>query len=225
MALDDPRATRPCDEPAASHQDVDAAKLVGDERLPCGRRVSHVWQQARAPIDQNDPHTTDCVFCRQTVEGLTALDDTTRTLRAEHLSAHTVARRVMRAVRAEVRLGRLLPLDDPAQELRIAETTVAKVLRGAADRVPGVRAASCRLSPDDGSNKVTITMTLSMTLSMTLDLPLPGRATAVRRAVAYAAAQKLGLAISGIDLRIVSVLEPLTPTASAEHAEQKRSGR
>ncbi|MFE4535287.1 hypothetical protein ACFRKB_09420 [Streptomyces scopuliridis] len=220
MALDDPRATRPCDKSTALRQDVDAANLVGDERLPCGRLVSHVWRQARAPIDQNDPHTADCVFCRQAVEGLTALDHTTRTLRAEHLSVHTVARRVMRAVRAEVRLGRLLPLDDPAQELRIAETAAAQALRGAADRIPGVRAASCRLSPDDSGTKVTITMTLAMTL----DQPLPGRATAVRRAVAYAAAQGLGLAVSGIDLRIVSVLEPLTPTASAEPAERRRSG-
>ncbi|MFD7288801.1 hypothetical protein [Streptomyces sp. NPDC059863] len=220
MALDDPRATRSCDESAASRQDVDAAMLVGDERLPCGRLVSDVWRQARAPIDRNAPHTADCEFCRQAVEGLTALDNTTRILRAEHLNAHTVARRVMRAVRAEVRLGRLLPLDDSAQELRIAETAVAKILRGAADRVPGVRAASCRISSDDGSTKVTITMTLAMTL----DRPLPGRATAVRRAVAHAAAQRLGLAVSGIDLRIMSVLEPMVPAASAVPAKQQRSG-
>ncbi|WP_046494198.1 hypothetical protein [Streptomyces odonnellii] len=220
MALDDPRATRRRDEPASPRQDSDAAKLVGNERLPCGRLVSHVWQQVRGPSDQNDPHTADCVFCRQAIEGLTALDNTTATLRAEHPGADSVARRVMRAVRAEVRLGRLLPLDDPARELRIAETAAAKVLRGAADRVPGVRAASCRLSPDDGSRKVTVTMTLAMTL----DQPLVGRAAAVRRAVAYSAEQGLGIAVNGIDLRIVSVLEPLTRTASAEPSERKRSG-
>ncbi|MFE4914703.1 hypothetical protein ACFRCX_24660 [Streptomyces sp. NPDC056652] len=219
MALDDPRATRPCDEPAASHQDVDAAELVGDERLPCGRLVGDVWRRARVLMDQNDPHTAECVFCRQAVGGLAALDHTTRTLRAEHLSAHTVARRVMRAVRAEVRLGRLLPLDDPARELWIAETAVAKVLRGAADRVPGVRAASCRLGPGGGGTEVTVTMTLAMTL----DRPLPARASAVRRAVAYAGVRELGLAISGIDLRVVSVWEPRTSSpAPAELAT--RSG-
>ncbi|MYZ36329.1 MULTISPECIES: hypothetical protein [unclassified Streptomyces] len=220
MALDEPRATHRRDEPASPRQDPDAATLVGNERLPCGRLVSHIWQQVRAPIDQNDPHTADCVFCRQVIEGLTALDNATATLRAEHPGADSVARRVMRAVRAEVRLGRLLPLDDPAQELRIAETAAAKVLRGAADRVCGVRAASCRLSPDDGSREVTVTMTLAMTL----DQPLIGRAAAVRRAVAYSAAQGLGIAISAIDLRIVSVLAPLTPTVSAEASERKRSG-
>ncbi|MEU0282503.1 hypothetical protein [Streptomyces sp. NPDC006195] len=221
MALDDPRATRPCDEPAASYQDVDAAELVGDERLPCGRLVGQVWQQARDPHDQDDAHTADCAFCRQAVEGLAALDNTTRTLRAEHLGAHAVARRVMRAVRAEVRLGRLLPLDDPAQGLWIAETAVAKVLRGAADRVPGVRAASCRLGPvGDGAHVI-----VTMTLAMTLDQPLPARAIAVRRAVAYAGVQELGLAISDIDLRVVSVWEPLgSPPAPAELVGQGRSG-
>ncbi|MEV5779233.1 hypothetical protein AB0L49_50195 [Streptomyces antimycoticus] len=57
----------------------------------------------------------------------------------------------MRAVRAEVRLGRMLPLDDPTRELRIAETAAAKVLRRTADRVPGARAASCRLTLPRGA--------------------------------------------------------------------------
>ncbi|MGW7618057.1 Asp23/Gls24 family envelope stress response protein [Streptomyces antimycoticus] len=161
-----------------------------------------------------------CAFCRQAVEGLIALDSTTRTLWAERPSARTVADGVMRAVRAEVRLGRMLPLDDPTRELRIAETAAARVLRRAADRVPGVRAASCRLTPDEGSTKVT--------LAVTLDHPLPDRATEVRRAVAHAAGHELGLAVSTIDLRIVSVLEPLEPlepTASEEPTLRDGCGR
>jgi hypothetical protein len=153
-----------------------------------------------------------CPYCRQAAEGLRALDRTTRTLRAERPSAHTLADRVMHAVRAETRLGRMLPLDDPARELRIAETMAAKVLRRAADRVPGVRAAGCRLTPDDGSTTVAVVMTLATTLAR----PLPGRATEVRRAVAYAARQRLGLAVSSIDLEIISVLEPSGFTASAK---------
>ncbi|MBP8535106.1 hypothetical protein [Streptomyces sp. MK37H] len=219
MALDDPRATSPRDDPTA--RDTDAARLIGDERLPCGRLVSHVWKQARAAGDQPDPHLDGCAFCRQAVEGLAALDSTTRTLRAERPSARTVADRVMRAVRAEVRLGRMLPLDDPTRELRIAETAAAKVLRRAADRAPGVRAASCRLIPDEGSTRVTI----AMTLAVTLDQPLPGRATEVRRAVAHAAGHELGLAVSTIDLRIASVLEPLRPTAFGEPTLRDGSGR
>ncbi|WP_445515547.1 hypothetical protein [Streptomyces sp. NEAU-174] len=225
MALDDPRATPPPDDPTA--READAARLIEDERLPCGRLVSHAWEQARAVGDQPDPHMDGCAFCRQAVEGLTALDSTTRTLWAERPSARTVADRVMRAVRAEVRLGRMLPLDDPTRELRMAETAAAKVLRRAADRVPGVRAASCRLTPAEGSTRVTI----AMTLAITLDRPLPGRAAEVRRAVAHAAEHELGLAVSTIDLRIVSVLEPLKPlrplrpTASGEPTPRDGSGR
>ncbi|MGA6156505.1 hypothetical protein ACPEIC_24465 [Stenotrophomonas sp. NPDC087984] len=219
MALDDPRATPPPDDTAA--RDADAARLIGDERLPCGRLVSHAWQQARAAGDQPDPHLDGCAFCRQAVEGLTALDRTARTLCAERPSARTVADRVMRAVRAEVRLGRMLPLDDPTRELRIAETTAAKALRRAADRIPGVRAASCRLTPAEGSTRVAI----AMTLAVTLDQPLPGRATEVRRAVAHAAGHELGLAVSTIDLRIASVLEPLKPIASGEPTLRDGSGR
>ncbi|MFG2887927.1 hypothetical protein [Streptomyces sp. NPDC048248] len=212
MVLEDPPATSPPDELTAAHQHTDAAQLVGDERLPCGRMVSHVWERARTTDDQTDAHTTGCAFCRQAIEGLTALDHTTRTLRAERPSARTVADRVVRAVRAEARLGQMLPLDDPMQELRIAETTVAKVLRRAADRIPGVRAAGCRLTPDDAGAKVTITMTLAATL----DQPLPIRAAEVRRAVAYASAHEIGLAVNSIDLWIESELEPMTSAASAE---------
>jgi hypothetical protein len=220
MALNDPRDTSPSRrQPASSAQNTDAARLVGDERLPCGRLVSHVWQQARDADGQDDPHAADCEFCQQAVEGLTALDNATNALRAQRLDAHTVATQVINAVRAETRLGRMLPLDDPERELRIAETTAAKVLRRAADRVHGVRAASCRLTPDDNSTRVAITMTLAMTL----DDPLPDRAAEVRRAVAYAARQQLGLATSAIDLHIMSVLEPFKPTAPAESTPQ--SGR
>jgi uncharacterized alkaline shock family protein YloU len=211
MALDDPRATPPTDEPATARRTDDAAGLVGDERLPCGRLVSHAWEQARDTTDQADPHTAGCPCCRQAVEGLAALDEAVHALRTEQPGGQTVADRVMRAVRAEVRLGRLLPLDDPARELRIAETTAAKVLRRAADRMPGVRAASCRLTPSEHGTEVAV----AMTLAVTLDEPLPDRATRVRRAVGYAARQELGLAVSEIDLRIVSVLEPVRPTPRA----------
>ncbi|MEV5779234.1 hypothetical protein AB0L49_50200 [Streptomyces antimycoticus] len=68
-------------------------------------------------------------------------------------------------------------------------------------------------------------MTIAMTLAVTLDRPLPGRAAEVRRAVAHAAGHALGLAVSTIDLRIGSVLEPLEPTASGEPTPRDGSGR
>lgn len=211
MALDDVGAASPRRKPPPPQPDVDAARLVGDERLPCGRLVSSAWKQTRAGTDRADPHTARCPYCRQATEGLTVLDSATSALRAERPSARTVADRVVRAVRAETRLSRMLPLDDPVRELRIAETTAAKVLRHAADGVPGVRAASCRLTPEPGGT----TMTVTMTLATTLDQPVPGRAAQVRRAVAYAARRRLGLALSSIDVKIVSVLEYPKPRVRA----------
>lgn len=219
MAVGDKHVEPPGAESRAEQRKDDAARLVGDERLPCGRLVSQAWEDART--GRTDPHLADCRYCRQAVEGLAALDRATRTLRAERPSARTVADQVIRAVRAEVRLGRTLPLDDPARDLRIAETTAAKVLRRAADRLPGVRAASCRLAPDDDGRAVTI----AMTLAMTLDQPLPDRASEVRRAVLSAARRDLGLAAGAVDLNITSVLKPLESGASAESATHQGSRR
>ncbi|SEN20113.1 hypothetical protein [Actinacidiphila rubida] len=210
MALEDagavsPNPERPQDAGTpGSTGPADPARLVGDERLPCGRLVSEAWDQARTHADRRDPHMAGCPHCRQAAEGLVALDRATRVLRDERPSARMVADRVIEAVRAETRLGRLLPLDDCERDLRVAETSAAKVLRRAADTVPGVRAASCRLFPDEhGGTAVDIVMTLASTL----DRPLPARGAQVRRAVAYAAQRQLGLAARRIDLKFVSVLE------------------
>lgn len=211
MALDDPLATPPGDGADASRSSTDGARFVGDERLPCGRLVSRAWEQARDPAVPADPHMAECPYCQEAVEGLAALDRAVRGLRADQPSARTVADRVMQAVRAEVRLGRLIPLDDPEHELRIAETAAAKVLRRAADSITGVRAASCRLTPPEDGTEVDIVMTLAVVL----ETPVPDLAAQVRRAVAEAARQRLGVAVGRIDLKIVSALDPVRPAALA----------
>lgn len=221
MAVDDPVALARRPGPTTSRGAADAAQLIGDERLPCGRLVTRVWEQARGVAAEDDPHMVGCPYCKEAVEGLTTLDAATRGLRTQNPSARAVAERVVDAVRDECRLGRLLPLDDSADDLWIAESAAAKVLRRAADRVPGMRAASCRLTPhDDNSTRVTLTMTLAATL----DHPLPGRASEVRRAVAYAARHELGLAVASIDLTVVSVLRPVEPPAPAVPAPTTGGG-
>jgi hypothetical protein len=109
----------------------------------------------------------------------------------------------MRAVRAEGRLGRPLPLDDADRGLLITRTAAAAVFRRAADSVPGVRAAGCRLVSDTGGGR---RVDIAMSLAVTLDAPLPERAAAVRRAVARAARLRAGIAPGRIDMRIVAVL-------------------
>ncbi|MGW7329251.1 hypothetical protein ACWGIU_11810 [Streptomyces sp. NPDC054840] len=211
MALDDPHPASG-DEPAGvsaarseSSLRSDAELLAGAELLPCGRPLGRAWQQARDTAGASDSHSSRCPHCREAIEGLTSLDRATRALRAEEQpDGHSLAIRVIDAVRREVRLGAMLLLDDPDHDLRIAESAAAKVLRRAADTVPGVRAASCRMAAATDSRVVHVVM---ITVAATLDQPLRGRAEAVRRAVLHAAEHVLGLAVTTVDVEVNAVLE------------------
>ncbi|MEU5538535.1 hypothetical protein [Streptomyces sp. NPDC020362] len=216
MALDDPHTRPPkppgADGPRTGSAAADVPLFAGDEVLPCGRLLSRVWEQAQDEAPTADPHTVSCPYCREAVEGLAAVNAVTRAMRAEDTSGlHTLADRVMNIVRAEVRLGRLLPLADPDRDLRIAECTAAKVLRQAADTVPGARAATCRLTPAAEGTDVRVTMTLAAAL----DRPLPERVHQVRRSVLHSAGQDLGLAVTAVDITVVDVLEPWPPPLGA----------
>lgn len=216
MALDDPHA-RPSEPPGTDGPRNapavdDAVPLAGDEVLPCGRLLSRVWEQAQDAAPAADPHTLSCPHCREAVEGLATVNAATRAMRAKDPPGlQALADRVMSVVRAEVRLGRLLPLADPDLDLRIAESAAAKVLRQAADTVPGARAATCRLVPEGEGTGVRVTMTLAAAL----DRPLPDRVHQVRRSVINAADQDLGLAVTAVDIIVVDVLEPFPPRSPA----------
>ncbi|MFF0966393.1 hypothetical protein ACWDQO_08685 [Streptomyces sp. NPDC003703] len=204
MALDAPHA-RPSGPPGA-----DGSPFEGDEVLPCGRLLSEVWERARDA--GADPHTASCPYCREAVEGLAALTEATRALCAtgDASALRALTERVMDVVRAEVRLGRLLPLADPERDLRIAESAAARVLREAADTVPGARAAACRLRPEGEGADVRVTLTLAAAL----DRPLPDRVHQVRRSVLHSARHDLGLAVTAVDITVTGVLEPEQPPES-----------
>ncbi|MEU2618520.1 hypothetical protein ABZ642_10155 [Streptomyces sp. NPDC007157] len=213
MALDDPH-TQPsappgADGPRTGSAAADVPPFPGDEALPCGRLLSRVWEQARDEASAGDPHTASCPHCREAVEGLATVNAATRALRAvDPPGLSAVADRVMNAVRAEARLGRLLPLADPDRDLRITESAAAKVLRQAADTVPGARAATCRLMSAGEGTDVRVTMTLVAGL----DRPLPERVHQVRRSVLHSAGQDLGLAVTAVDIAVVDVAERWSPS-------------
>ncbi|MFJ1609405.1 hypothetical protein ACIOHS_39635 [Streptomyces sp. NPDC088253] len=215
MALDDPHA-RPSESPRAdrprlSPTAADPSPFAGDEVLPCGRLLSRVWEQTQDAAPAADPHTASCPHCREAAEGLATVNEAAQALRTEDPPGlQALADRVMNVVRAEVRLGRLLPLADPDRELRIAESAAAKVLRQAADTVSGVRAATCRLVPAAEGTDVRVTMALAAAL----DRPLPDRVDQVRRSVLGSAGQDLGLAVTAVDISVVDVLEPWPPLSS-----------
>ncbi|MEU6774775.1 hypothetical protein [Streptomyces sp. NPDC046759] len=178
--------------------------MADDEMLPCGRLLSRVWEQARDAPSTADPHTLCCPHCREALQKLATVDAATRALRADTPRLRALADRVMDIVTAEVRLGRLLPLADPDRDLRISESAAAKVLRQAADTVPGATAATCRLAPEGQGIGVRVTMTLAAALYS----PLPDRVHQVRRSVLHSAVQDLGLAVTAVDITVVDLLEP-----------------
>ncbi|MEU8942743.1 alkaline shock response membrane anchor protein AmaP [Streptomyces goshikiensis] len=212
MALDDPHARPSGPRRAAgtptSPTAADVPLFAGDEVLPCGRLLSRVWEQTQDAAPASDPHMASCPHCSEAAEGLATVNATTRALRAQDLPGlHALADRVMDLVRAESRLGRLLPLADPDRDLRLAESAAVKVLRQAADTVDGTRVATCRLTPADDGADVRVTMTLDAAL----DHPLPDRVERVRQSVLHAAVQDLGLAVTAVDITVVDVLQPWPP--------------
>ncbi len=184
--------------PGAGQVDADR-----EQYLACGRALTLVWQHAHSE-DAPDPHTARCPYCRQALRSLAALEQATTALRTSaRTGGHHLAADVMRAVRAELRLGRILPLDAPGLDLRVAENTAAKLLRQAADHVPGARAASCRLAPVGGT-----AVRVSMTLAADPRRPLRPLAAQVRAAVLRAAEQGVGLRVQRVDIRITDLLPP-----------------
>lgn len=209
MALNNPH-TRPSGPSAAdgprAGPAAGARPFPDDEVLPCGRLLSRVWEQAQDDSRAVEPHTASCPHCREAVEGLAAVNAAAQALRAEDPPGlRALTDRVMDAVRAEARLGRLLPLADPDRDLRIAETAAAQVLRQAADAVSGARAAACKLAPEGQGGGVRVTMTLAVAL----DHAIPNRTDQVRRAVFHSAGQELGLTVTAVDITVVDVLEPV----------------
>ncbi|MEU7301185.1 nucleopolyhedrovirus P10 family protein [Streptomyces sp. NPDC007189] len=133
----------------------------------------------------------------------------------------------VQAVRHHVGLGRLLPLGGPRDGAWIAEAAAAAVLRRAADGMPGVRLGGLRLGladPEEAPESVVPAppsalppgaLRLTADFAATAAEPLPAVASRLRRALATAALERLGLAVTEVDLRVTDLLEAGTPAADA----------
>ncbi|MGW2490790.1 nucleopolyhedrovirus P10 family protein [Streptomyces sp. NPDC001606] len=128
-----------------------------------------------------------------------------------------------RTVRHQVGLGRLLPLGGPGDGAWIAEGAAAAVLERAAAEVPGVRLGALRIAladPEDAAEPVVPAPPSGLppgALRMTADVaatagePLPTAAERLRRALATAATERLGLALAEVDLRVTELLDEDAP--------------
>lgn len=123
------------------------------------------------------------------------------------------------AVRLQLGLGRLLPLGGPRDGSWIAESAARTVLRQAVRGMTGVRLKALRIAPADpaGADEPAVPPPPSALppgpLRVTADIaasssePLPAAASRLRAALAAAAAERLGLVVAEIDLRVTALLE------------------
>ncbi|MGW4704084.1 Asp23/Gls24 family envelope stress response protein [Streptomyces sp. NPDC004285] len=182
----------------------------GLELLACGRDLASVWETAGRP--DPDPHTAGCPSCRQAVEDLERLRaaalPATSAPPAEIDSAALV-RRVMDVVRMELRPGRDLPLGEVDEDTWIYESVAARALRAAAEEVPGVRAGSCRITPPGSrADAARGPVAVRVAISVAYGLDLRTVSDAVRDRLSHAARERLGLAVSAVDVAVTDLHDP-----------------
>ncbi|MGW1706858.1 hypothetical protein ACWCP8_15300 [Streptomyces sp. NPDC002206] len=139
------------------------------------------------------------------------------------------------AVRQRLGLGRLLPLGGPADGAWISERAAVAVLRRTAG-APGPVLGEVRIAlADPGSAPDPALpappsalppgpLRIEATMSATADRPLPTAAAALRSALLTAAAQRLGLVVGEVDLRVTELLDTVperpAPEPSAVHGTE-----
>ncbi|MEV8542632.1 nucleopolyhedrovirus P10 family protein [Streptomyces sp. NPDC051572] len=136
-----------------------------------------------------------------------------------------------RAVRHQLRLGRLLPLGDRRDGAWIAERAAEAVLRVAAAHVGGVRLGALRIAladPADAYEPVVPPPPGALPpgpLRITADFaavatePLPDAASRLRTALATAAAERLGLVVAEVDLQVTALLDHMDHMDGMDHMD------
>ncbi|MBW1602913.1 Asp23/Gls24 family envelope stress response protein [Streptomyces sp. JJ66] len=200
--------------------------------MPCGRALEEVWDAWETDPSRaaDDPHTATCPYCATALADLRTLDglvrqeaarDAERSAASEAPETTGVTERVMTIVRTELRPGAAVPLGGEDEDTWIVETAVARTCRTAAEKVPGVRAGSCRVVPLDAPDRRfplpgarlprgPVRVRLGVTAPLNLRLPVPELADAVRRQVREAAESQLGLDVRAVDVRVLDLLEDPT---------------
>ncbi|MGW0884850.1 nucleopolyhedrovirus P10 family protein [Streptomyces sp. NPDC002671] len=115
--------------------------------------------------------------------------------------------------------GRLLPLGGPRDGAWITEGAAGAVLRQAANEVPGARLGTLRITltdPEDVHEPAVPPppgalppgpLRVTADFAATATEPLPETASRLRSFLATAASERLGLAVTVVDLRVTDLLE------------------
>lgn len=199
---------------AGSHDDGD------HETLPCGASLIDLWESGVPHPGHSHCH---CQHCRTALDELAALQQVVQESVDQELAiepraeAAAIADRVMEVVRTELRPGRLLPLGEVSEDNWVTEAAAARVLRAAAERLPGVAAGSCRIRsasatdsarlPRPGARLPRGPLQVRMELAVSPTWSVPDVVTALRRLVSASARDDLGLDLAGIDVVVVDLLD------------------
>ncbi|MFD3734809.1 nucleopolyhedrovirus P10 family protein [Streptomyces sp. NPDC058632] len=137
-----------------------------------------------------------------------------------------------RAVRQQLGLGRLLPLGGPRDGAWISERAAGEVLRRAVARAePDVRLDGLRIAlaaPEDAGEPVVPPppsalppgpLRVTARFAATAAEPLPAAADRLRTALSRAAAERIGLVVTEVDLRVTELLAAEAGTAAGPEAE------
>ncbi|GGZ80312.1 hypothetical protein GCM10010371_44790 [Streptomyces subrutilus] len=199
----------PGGERAGGLADASPGAFPDDELLPCGRDLAALWEEPLSGADR--AHTSVCPHCTAALDDLARLRDAVRPDPrpgdgdgGAGTDAAALVERIMGVVRLELRPGRTLPLGEPDEDGWIYEAVAAKVLRSAADSVPGVRSGSCRIRPEPGGRgpvHVHIEVTVGAARA------LRERAQRVRRRVRDAADAELGMEVASVDVAVTDLHE------------------
>lgn len=189
----------------------DDSRYEEDERLACGRLLTDVWEAWDTGHSADDPHFPDCPFCSAALADVRGLGDAVRRTCAQEPGppdATAITARVMDLVRLELRPGRPLPLGEPGEDQWMVEAAVARMLRAAVDRLPGVRAGSCRIAPVEPTDPAG-ELHARVEVAASLGLPMPDLADDVRARIAEVADQDIGIRLVTIDVFVVDILDTL----------------
>nr|WSY55906.1 nucleopolyhedrovirus P10 family protein [Streptomyces sp. NBC_00886] len=141
-----------------------------------------------------------------------------------------------RAVRHQLRLGRLLPLGDERDGAWIAERAAEAVLRGVAQQVRGVRLGALRIALADPENAHEPAvppppgalppgpLRITADFAAVATEPLPATASRLRTALATAAAERLGLVVAEVDLQVTALLDHMGDVDPMVHIDRADAG-
>jgi hypothetical protein len=169
--------------------------------LPCGRTVEEVWDELES--GELSAHRATCPHCQTAQAGLAQLAEATQFLIDDPVEVPGgLLDRIMTAVRADLNLGRTIPLPTEPAEVEVSVHALAAVLRYAVDGTTGVRARQCRIESsetDPGSIRVWMSVALEFGAGQV------GALDEARQRVSLALRGQIGLELESLDFEVVDV--------------------